>query len=255
MIKIGLAGIGGAKEAEENLKTYKNNKIDAAEVAYTYSVYLKPDDAKRIGKVAKLNRIDLSIHGQYYVNLNSEDKKKIEQSKKRIIQCAESAHDLMAKRVVFHPGFYGKSSPEETYQNIKKELIEILDYIKKEKWNVILCPETTGKVNVFGSLDEVLRLAKDTGCEFCVDFAHMKARNKGKIDFDEIVNKIKKFKHVHCHYSGINYGDKGERNHERVEIGEWKQLAMALNKSESDFTVICESPDPFKDAIKMKNAL
>ena len=255
MIKIGPSGIGGVKDAEQNLSFYKEKYIDLAEVAYTYSVYLKIDDAKRIGRIAKKNNIDLSIHGHYYINLNSDDKKKISMSKKRILACCESAHYLGAKKVVFHPGFYGKFSKEETYENIKNEIIDLIKEIKKNNWNVELCPETTGKVNVFGSLDETLNLVKDTGCSFCVDFAHLKARNIGKIDFNEVVNKLSKFKNIHCHYSGINYGEKGERNHEPVDLEEWKELVKILKKSKSNFNIVCESPDPFKDAVRMKSVL
>jgi len=255
MIKVGPSGIGGAKEAEDILDEYKENKMDLAEIAYTYSVYLKPEDAKRIGKIAKKNKIELSIHGHYFVNLNSEDKKKVYMSKKRILDCCESAHYLGAKVVVFHPGFYGKRDPKVTYENIMNEIKNLMKTIKENKWDVLLCPETTGKVNVFGSMDEILRLVEDTGCSFCVDFAHLKARNLGKIDYDSVVDKIKKFKHIHCHYSGIVYGDKGERNHKLVDIKEWKELVKSMKKVECDFSVVCESPDPFGDALRMKRVL
>lgn len=162
---------------------------------------------------------------------------------------------MKAKKVVFHPGFYGKIDAEKTYQNIKKNVQDLIDYIKDKRWDVILCPETTGKINVFGSLDEIFRLVKDTKCGFCIDFAHLKARNKGKLDLKDVLDRIKKFRDVHCHYSGIAYGDKGERHHKNVNIREWKELANNLKKVDTNFTIICESPDPFKDALKMKSAL
>jgi deoxyribonuclease-4 len=255
MIKVGPAGIGGAKEAEGNLKSFSERGLGVAEVAYTYGVYLKKNDAIRIGKFAKACKIELSIHAPYYVNLNSSDKKKIQQSKRRILQCCESAHYLGAKRIVFHPGFYGKIGIEETYENIKREILDIIDYIKKKGWKIILCPETTGKVNVFGGLDEVLRLAKEIKCGFCIDFAHLKARSLGKLNLDEVLNKIKKYKHVHCHYSGIAYSNKGERYHKNVDIREWRMISNKIKKLKNDFSVICESPDPFGDAVKMRKVL
>lgn len=48
-----------------------------------------------------------------------------------------------------------------------------------------LCPEIMGKVNVFGSIDEITDLVKDTGCGFCIDFAHVLARY-GEHKFEDI---------------------------------------------------------------------
>ena len=49
-------------------------------------------------------------------------------------------------------------------------LVEMLAEIKKNGWNnVQLAPETTGKHSALGSLDETIRLAKETGCSLCVE--------------------------------------------------------------------------------------
>jgi deoxyribonuclease IV len=255
MIKIGPAGIGGAKEAQRYLEKFNNNNLTAAEVSFTYSNYLKKDDAIKIGELAKKLNIDLSIHGSYYINLNSEDKSKIEKSKQKILEACKIAEYLGAKYVVFHPGYYGKSSKEDTYEKIKEEMLDLQKTIKENKWKVKLAPETTGKINVFGDLDETLQLVKDTKCHFCIDFAHLKARAQGETNFKEHISKIKKFKHVHCHYSGINYGPKGERNHIPIEIKETKELIKELKKQKINCTLICESPHTIKDAIEMKDIL
>lgn len=253
MIKVGPAGIGGVKEAEKNLDSFKENGLDVAEVAFTYGVYLKEDAAKRIGKTVKKNKIELSIHAPYYINLNSADKSIVKKSKKRIIDCCRIGYYLGAKRVVFHPGYYGKREKEETYENIKKEIKDIMRSVKK--WKIILCPETTGKVNVFGSLDDIFRLVKDIGCGFCIDFAHLKARNKGNMKLKEVVKRVKKYKYVHCHYSGINYGAKGERSHKGIDLREWKRIVSELKKAKINCGVICEAPSSVNDAIKMKSVL
>lgn len=254
MIKIGTSGIGGKKEAKNNLKHFKDNNLDAAEVAFTYSNYLKKEDALEIGKFAKKINMDLSIHSSYFINLNSTDKTKIEQSKKRLLGACEIGEYLQAKYIVFHPGYFGKRTKEETYENIKKEVLEVQRYIKKKSWKVKLAPETTGKINVFGSLDEILKLAKETKTAMCIDFAHLKARNLGKIDYKEVIKKLPK-KHIHCHFSGIEYGEKGERHHKLVDFKEYQKLINELKKQKVDCTLICESPDPFGDAKKMKKKL
>ena len=255
MIKIGPAGIGGVKEAIDNLRYFKEKSIDAAEVAFTYSVYLKKDDAIKIGKYAKEIGISLSVHAPYYLNLNSLDSKKVTETKKRILDSCERANDLQATCVVFHPGYFGKEDKQITYEKIKEEIEFLQDYIKKKNWNVKLAPETTGKFNVFGSLDETLKLSKETGTSFCIDFAHLKARANGKINFKEIIEKLKCYKYVHCHYSGIEYSEKGEKNHIPVDINEFKEIIHELKKHNIDCTIICESPDSTGDAIKMKKIL
>ncbi len=254
MIKIGIAGIGGKKEAEENLAYFSKHNLRAAEVAFTYSVYLKKEDAIKIGKLAKKLNIDLSIHASYYINLNSPDEKKVMQSKKRILDACEVGHYLQAKYIVFHPGYFGNKTKEETYEKIKKEILSLQEYIKQKKWNVKLAPETTGKINVFGSLGETLKLAKETKTSFCIDFAHLKARNLGNIDFKEVIKKLPK-KHIHSHYSGIAYGEKGEKHHEPVDFDEYKTIIKELKNQKVDCTIICESPKTFDDAKKMRELI
>ncbi len=259
-IKIGPAGLGPVKTAQKILEEYKSNGIRNCEIAFTYSVYIKKDDAIKIGKIAKELDIELSIHAPYFVNLNSDDETKLEATKKRILSCCEAGHYLGAKSIVFHPGYYGKdfakpkTSEEqknlirgETYAKVKEGVLELMEEVKKNKWDVILCPETMGKINVFGSPEEISRLVKETGCGFCIDFAHILAREK-KVDYKKIIELFPQ-KHWHVHFSGIVYNEKGERHHINLEEEQWKKLLEELPKDKS-ITIVCESPDTIGDAIK-----
>jgi deoxyribonuclease-4 len=251
MIKFGPAGLGGVNEAVSNLEEYHKLGLKACEIAFTYGVYIKnKEDAEKIGNAAKKLGIELSIHAPYWINLNSEDKEKIRKSKERILRCCEVGTWLGAHRVVFHPGYYGKKSKEEAYENIKNQILELKEEIKVKKYRPKLAPETTGKVNVFGSINEIENLVKDTGCGFCIDFAHILARYK-KYKFKEILEKFKDHKELHIHFSGIEYGKKGERYHKKTEEGEWKKLLENLSKISRDKEVIIinESPDPMGDSV------
>jgi deoxyribonuclease IV len=249
VVKFGPAGIGPIKDVEKTFKLYKEKGIRAAEIPFTYGIFIKKkEEAEKVGNTAKKFDISLSIHAPYWINLNSKEKKKIEESKKRILDTCEVASWMGAGTVVFHAGFYGKDSKENTYQEIKKSMIEMQEVMKKKKWKVKLAPETMGKINVFGSAEEILKLVKETGCSFCLDFAHLHARSLGKENYKEIYEKFKHFPDLHCHFSGIVFGEKGEKMHKLTPKEEIEKLIRAI-PSNKEITIINESPSPVEDSI------
>lgn len=249
-VRFGPSGIGGVKEAANNLKYYREHGLNAAEIEFTYGVYIKNNkDAELIGKEAKKLDIQLSIHAPYYINLASQDKKIRRSSKKRILECCERGHYLGARVIVFHAAYYGKYSHEKCYKIVKQAILEMQQVIKKKKWKVALAPETTGKASQFGSLDELLKLAKETKCSLCVDFAHMEAREQ-RINLKEVFDKIKKFSHVHSHFSGIEYMSKGERRHLITPESKLRELLSYIKRYGLSITIINESPSPLKDSLR-----
>ncbi|MFH1358895.1 MAG: TIM barrel protein [archaeon] len=246
-IKFGTAGIGPVKDVENTFEEYKVLGIKAAEIPFTYGIFItKESDMKKVRDASEKFDIQLSIHAPYWINLNSKDKVKVAQSKQRILKCCEVGNKVGAYRVVFHAGFYAGKEEQETYENIKNQIIDMHEFIKNKNWKIKLAPETMGKINVFGSVEQISQLVKDTDCEFCIDFAHILARER-KVDF----NKIKKFfpqKKWHCHFSGIAYGDKGEKHHKKTEKQEWEKLLENLPK-DKEIIIINESPDPFGDTL------
>ncbi|MBI5804154.1 TIM barrel protein [Candidatus Pacearchaeota archaeon] len=246
-IKFGPAGLGPVKTAKATLEDYHRKGLQACEISFTYSNYIKKEDAKLIGELAKKLNIELSIHGSYFINLNAEDEKKLEASKKRILDACEIGEILGAKCVVFHPGFYAKISREQSYKNILKAVKEIMNAKKKNKWEIEISPETMGKVNVFGSVGEVASLVKETGCSFCIDFAHILAREK-EVDYKKI-EKIFPQENWHCHFSGIVYGEKGEKHHKTTERKEWENLLKNLPRNKN-IRIINESPTMVEDSVE-----
>ena len=247
-IYFGPAGIGPVKDAIKNLEMYHKLGLKACEVAFTYGIYIKrQEDAIAIGKKAKEIGIRLSIHAPYWINLNSAEKQKVEDSKKRILDCCKIGTLMNVSRVVFHAGFYGKMDRGETYQNIKKRILEMQEVIKKEKYTPKLAPEIMGKVNVFGNIDEISRLHKETGCSFCIDFAHILARYKS-YQIRETLSEFKNSKELHIHLSGIEYGEKGEKNHKKTPEKELKKLISELPKNKN-IIIINESPSPIEDSV------
>lgn len=251
MIKFGPAGLGAVKEAVQNLETYHKLGLKACEIAFTYGPYIKTEkEALMIRKAAEKFDIELTIHAHYWINLNSEEKEKVEASKKRILDCCKVGTWLGATKIIFHPGYYGTQDKQESYEKIKNEILELQQEIKKKGYTPKLAPETTGKTNVFGSIDEIYNLVKDTKCSFCIDFAHILAREKD-YKFDYVLNKFKEFDRMHIHFSGIEYGDKGERNHKQTEENEIKKLVSALAEKAKakNIVVVNESPFPVEDSV------
>ena len=252
MIRIGPAGSEGLGNIK-GIRKVARMKLDCMEVEFTYGVRMSLEDACEAGALAKAKGITLSVHAPYYINLASDEKEKVIASKKRILDSCQRAHLLGARNVVFHAGFYQKKTAKQTYALIKNAILEIQKNISKNKWNVQLCPEVTGKPSQFGSMEELLKLKKETGCGICVDFAHLYARHQGDINYTKILKKLpKKF---HAHFSGIEYGPKGERKHLKTTKKFFEPLAEALLKTGRDITLICESPQPYKDAAMMKRTV
>jgi len=253
-IRFGPAGIGSVKDAAENLEEYHKKGLRACEIPFTYGVFIKEDKHKKeiedIKRASEKFDVKVSIHAPYWINLNSKEKQKIEESKNRILSCCKIGHKLGAEKIVFHPGYYGGMDEKETYETIKNAILDLEKEIKKKKWKVKLCPETTGKVNVFGKEEEILKLVKDTKCSFTIDFAHLLARTQGKMSYKGMYDKVKNFNEIHAHFSGIEWGEKGERRHIPTSDSEIKKLLKALPKNKN-ITIICEAPDPIKDSLKM----
>lgn len=249
-IKFGPGGLGGVADAIFNLENFFGLGLRACEVEFVYGIYLKKRDAVLIGKRAKELKIELSIHAPYWINLSSCDEEKVEASKKRILQSCEVGHFLGCGRkvsIVFHAGYYGKEPRDFVLDKIMLRVSELKKEIKKRNLNVILCPEIIGKKNVFGSIEEISCLVDKTGCGFCIDFAHVLARY-GSYKFD-LLEKSFPQKNWHCHFSGIEYGEKGEKRHKKTGVEEWKKILKRLSCLDKNIVIINESPDNVVDSV------
>lgn len=249
-----------------SLEKVSKLNLNSQELEFVYSVNVKEELAKKAQAVAKKNNLFLSVHASYFINLNSLEPQKIVASKKRILDAcfiADKLSSLIKTHVVFHPGFYSKMTSDDAYENIKKEILELQNEIFKKDYNCVLAPETTGKSSQFGSIEELVKLSNETGVRICVDFAHVYARNLGKVNWDYVFDKIndlkflKKNKFLHCHCTGIEYGEKGEKKHINLNSDFFYPIAKKLIEFENriDFNIISESPITYKDSLLMKKII
>jgi deoxyribonuclease-4 len=231
---------------------------------------IKKEDAQRLSLRAEENDVWLSLHGSYFVNLCGESKI-VEASKKRLVACATAAQWMNAYVVVFHPGFYGNRPRELAFKNCLEALKGVVESLRSLGLkNVKIGPETMGKPSQLGSLEEVLQICEEVEqTQLVIDWSHLHARDMGRFrtleDYRKVVETIENrlgleaAKNMHCHFTKIEFTDKGERRHRTLEEERYGPSFASLAKVIAEFklrpVIISESPLLDLDAIKMKDIL
>lgn len=248
----------------EGIKRVNELDLDCMELEFVNRIFLNNKTAKIVQLAAKENKVCLTCHAPYYINLNSQEDAKIRASKLRIINSAKIAYKAGAWSLCFHAGFYLKQNPEKVYQKIKQNIEYITKTLNNENIDIWLRPETTGKPTQWGTLKEILKLSQEFEKVMpCIDFSHLHAR-EGKIntltEFRNTLELVEKYlgkdglKNMHAHISGIEYNEKGEKRHLPLDKSDFNY--SSLLKSFKEFKVkgiiISESPLIEIDAIKMK---
>jgi len=261
------------KGPTENIPEYLRTEegLDAFEYQAVRGVKISKDKAQILGESAKKFDVLLSLHAPYAINLASSSESTRKASVERLIRSLEAAKWMGARIVVFHPGYYGKFSKEEALKlciKMLKDARERADSLGFKE--VFLGPETMGKLSQVGSLDEIITMCESVPKTLpVIDWAHIHARTKGglksKDDYLKVLSTIEDrlgsdvVKTLHCHFTKVEFSDKGERRHRRLDeegFGpHFEQLATIIVENGYSFTIISESPVLDKDAIVMKRIL
>jgi deoxyribonuclease-4 len=230
--------------------------LGCMEVEFVQGVRMGETSARTVGETAKEEKIALSAHGPYYINLNAREPDKVEASRQRILQTARVTQVFGGRSAVFHAAFILNDAPEVVYQRVRKELSEIAAILKAEGNTVVLRPEVTGKASQFGTVDELIKLGSDVdGVLPCLDFSHLHARTGRYNTYDEFVSVLQQIEtglgrqalhNMHIHVSGIEYGRHGEIRHldlqsEKSDFN-YRELMRALKDTGAEGLVVCESP-------------
>ena len=229
---------------------------------------IKQAEAEKLGLEAKRNDVLLSVHGSYYINLAGE-KDVLEASKQRLIACASAAEWMGAYVAVFHPGFYGKIGKSGAFKKCVESLKDVVKTMESLGIrNVKLGAETMGRHVQLGSLEEILNICAEVDrTQLVIDWSHLHARGMGrfrtKLDFrsviEEVENKlgIEAARNMHCHFTKIEFTEKGEKRHHVLDEKKYGPNFQLLAETISEFrlrpVVICETPMLDIDAMKMKN--
>ncbi|MDO8727046.1 MAG: TIM barrel protein [Candidatus Methanoperedens sp.] len=262
---FGTAGTphsSGGTDSISGVRRVHELGLGCMELEFVRGVKMGEKTAREVFEVAKNHDIRLSVHAPYFINLNAEGEKLVA-SKKRIIDSAIIGNICGAKSVVIHAGFIQKYPRESVYERIKKALIEIRDKLKSDGVNITLRVETMGRLSQFGTIDEALAITEVDGVLPCIDFSHLHAVSGKNNSFDEFASILSRIEEklgrkglddMHIHVSGIEYSDKGEKNHLVFAESDFQytELMQAFVVFDINGMVICESPNLEDDALVLK---
>ena len=162
-----------------------------------------------------------------------------------------------AQRIVIHSGSCAKISREEALELAKDTMKKAREALISEGLgDIICCPETMGKVNQLGTLEEVLALCSvDKRITPCIDFGHLNARTLGgiqsKADYAVLLDRLgealgdERARRFHVHFSRIEFSAGGEKRHwtfAQTQFGpEPQPLMELLAERRLAPVIICES--------------
>lgn len=244
--------------------------LDCYEYQCGRGVRVREDTARQIGERAQRAGIALSIHAPYFISLSNPAPESLEKNIGYVTASCQAAVWMGADRVVIHSGALMKRTRPEALAIAKDSLRAILRACdERGLGGVTLCPETMGKINQLGDLDEVLELC---GVEErllpCVDFGHLYARSLGadngpeacRAMLDKMENALGRDRasRFHSHFSKIEFTLKGgESRHLCFADPGWgpefPPLAEELVRRDWSPRIICESAGTqSEDALAMK---
>ena len=226
--------------------------------------------ARKIGAAAREAGVRLSLHAPYFINLANPDPDSLQKTIGYITAACQAADWMGAGRVVIHSGALMKRSRGEALATAKDSLREVLAACDAAGFgHIALCPETMGKINQLGDLDEVLELcALDERLVPCVDFGHLYARSLGELTgeaacqamLDQIAAALGEARAstFHSHFSKIQFtpngGEKVHLTFDQDDFGpDPAPLMAAVARRGWSPTFICESAGTqAEDALTMK---
>ena len=158
-LRFGTAGIPfttNPRNTINGISQVKKLGLHAMELEFVQSVNIREEQAPLVKKTSEENNVVLTCHGQYFINLNSLDAKKIDASKQRIYFAAKRAFQCGAWSMCFHAAFYQGESKEKTFKQVHDSLKEVVSDLRNEGIEIWVRPETMGKQTQFGTIEEVI---------------------------------------------------------------------------------------------------
>ena len=245
--------------------------LDCYEYQCGKGVHVGEETARKVGENARAAGISLSLHAPYFINLANPDREALEKTIGYITGACRVADWMGAERVVIHSGALMKRTRRQALDTAMASLREVLAVCDGQGFShIALCPETMGKINQLGDLDEVLELCTlDERLVPCIDFGHLYARSLGADDGAEAFSRMldraeavlgrARAGRFHSHFSRIEFTPKGGEKCHRTFADHggygprWEPLAAEVARRGWSPTFICESAGTqAEDALTMK---
>src|SRR4051794_20587169 len=139
------------------------------------------DFAGRFGELCRDAGIALSVHAPIAGFMgHAERGRKLNMAVGMLDHTAGIAKAAGAEVVVLHPGYFLGRTREETLDAVEEQLGELRERLERKDRLVALGFEGMGRVRDFGSVDDVVELARRAGwVRPVLDFAHMHATSDG----------------------------------------------------------------------------
>lgn len=262
MIKFGPSGNSesfyalGYKTSEQAPAWLSSMGLTAYEYSFGRGVNISERKAELIKIACEEHGVEVSVHAPYYINFANPSDEMVEKSFGYLFKSADVARHMGAKRIVFHSATVGKMTRDEAFSLTRKRMEIFLERVHNEGYgDMIFCPETMGKINQIGTLEEVIELCKMSDVLYpAVDFGHLNARSMGRMnsekEYAEALDIIESLggvraKEFHVHFSKIEYSKGGEVRHltfeDKVFGPDFDELAKLLAKRKLEPKVLCES--------------
>ena len=245
--------------------------LDCYEYQCGKGVHVGEQTARKVGQAAREHGIALSLHAPYFINLANPDPAALERTIGYIVGACQVADWMGAGRVVIHSGALMGRTRSQALEIALESLKQVVRACDEAGFgHLTLCPETMGKINQLGDLDEVLELCRvDERLIPCVDFGHLYARTLGALDGAEAMESIldrmegmvgaERAGRFHSHFSHIEFTPNGGEKCHRTFADDggygpnWEPLAAAVAVRGWSPTFICESAGTqAQDALEMK---
>lgn len=231
--------------------------LDCFEYSFGKGVRLGTDTAVAIGRAFAEAEVEISVHAPYFINFANPDPAKIANSRQYLLDSLAALRLMGGTRCVFHPGSPMKRDRSAAFADMYRNMAEMAEALHEAGYaDMRVCPETMGKINQMGTVDEIARLCTiDPIYTPCVDFGHVNARGQGclktKDDFRRVIDTFAacldwdRVCNMHIHFSKIEYTAMGEKCHltmdDTVYGPEFQPLAEVLDEYKMTPYIVSES--------------